>query len=97
MRRSTDRILTTHVGSMVRTHEIMEGMEAAALNRPCDEQKLAADVRAGIEQGVRKQSEVGIDVPSNVEYGRQGFRSYINERLDGLALPPLDPGETCSV
>jgi 5-methyltetrahydropteroyltriglutamate--homocysteine methyltransferase len=91
MQRSTDRILTTHAGSLVRTREIMEAMKAAALGRPYDQQQRAADIRSGIDQVVRKQVEVGIDVPSNGEYGRQGFRSYINERLQGLALVPLDP------
>jgi 5-methyltetrahydropteroyltriglutamate--homocysteine methyltransferase len=69
----------------------MEGMKAVALGRPYDQRQLAADVRSGTEQVVRKQVEVGIDVPSNGEYGRQGFRSYINDRLQGVALVPLDP------
>src|SRR5205085_8158767 len=69
----------------------MEGMKAAALDRPYDQQQLAADIRSGTEHVVRKQVEVGMDVPSNGEYGRQGFRSYINDRLKGLALVPLDP------
>ena len=42
MKRSTDRILTTHVGSLVRTREIIEGMKALDLGRPYDEAKLSA-------------------------------------------------------
>ena len=93
MKRSTDRILTTHVGSLVRTREISEGMKARTLNRPYDQEKLARDIRAGVIEVVRQQVEVGIDIPSDGEYSRHGFVSYINDRMGGLEPRPLDPGE----
>ena len=86
MKRSTDRILTTHVGSLVRTPAILEGMKASVLNRPYDQAKLARDIREGIFEVVRKQAEVGIDIPSHGELGRLGFRGYISERLGGLEV-----------
>ncbi len=89
MKRSADRILTTHVGSLVRTARIIEGMKAQTLNRPYDATQLAADIREGVAEVVRQQVEVGIDVPSNGEYSRAGFRTYINDRLSGLELRPL--------
>src|SRR4051794_15802987 len=93
MQRSSQRILTTHVGSLVRTPEIMEGMKARALNRPYDEARLNEDIKRGVAEVVRQQVDVGVDVPSNGEFSREGFRSYINERLGGIEPCPLDPDE----
>jgi 5-methyltetrahydropteroyltriglutamate--homocysteine methyltransferase len=93
MKRSTDRILTTHVGSLVRTREIIEGMKARTLKQPYDEAKLEQDIRDGIREVVRKQVEIGVDIPSDGEYGRQGCHCYVHERLTGLELLPLEPGE----
>jgi 5-methyltetrahydropteroyltriglutamate--homocysteine methyltransferase len=93
MRRSTERILTTHSGSLIRTREIIEGMKARTIGRPYDEARLAADVRAGVLDVVRKQVDVGIDVVNDGELGRRGFMSYINERLSGIEPRPADPGE----
>src|SRR5712691_5948796 len=93
LKRSTERILTTHVGSLVRTPEILQGMKARVLNRPHDREKFATDVRKGILEVVRKQAEIGIDIPSDGEYGRQGFRGYVNERLGGIVPRDLHTGE----
>jgi 5-methyltetrahydropteroyltriglutamate--homocysteine methyltransferase len=93
MRRSTERILTTHVGSLVRTREIIEGMKARALNEPYDQAQLASDVRRGVSEVVRKQVSIGIDIPSDGEYGRHSFRGYMNDRLGGLEVRPIDPQE----
>jgi 5-methyltetrahydropteroyltriglutamate--homocysteine methyltransferase len=94
MQRSTDRILTTHVGSLIRTPEIMEGMKTRVLGRPYDEAKFAADIRQGIVDVVRKQVEIGIDIPNDGEFARQGFAAYVNHRLSGLDLRPPEPGES---
>ena len=93
MKRSTDRILTTHVGSLARTRDIIEGMKARRLSRGYDATALADSIRRGVMDVVRKQVELGIDIPSDGEYGRYGFFSYINERLGGLEPRDLEPGE----
>jgi 5-methyltetrahydropteroyltriglutamate--homocysteine methyltransferase len=93
MRRSTDRILTTHVGSLVRTPQILQGFKARAIGAPYDDARLAEDVRQGVAEVVRKQVDIGIDIPSDGEYGRPGFRAYINSRLTGLEHRPYEPGE----
>jgi 5-methyltetrahydropteroyltriglutamate--homocysteine methyltransferase len=89
LERSTDRILTTHVGSLVRPPQILRGVKAHVMHEPYDDEQFAQDVQSGIQAVVRKQAEIGIDIPSDGEYGRQGFRGYINERLNGLV--PRDP------
>src|SRR4051812_39449804 len=93
MKRSTDHILTTHVGSLVRTPQIIEGMKAKTLGNPYDEAQLAADVRDGVRQVVRKQVEVGIDIPSDGEVSRHGFTSYVHERMGGIEPRELDLNE----
>jgi 5-methyltetrahydropteroyltriglutamate--homocysteine methyltransferase len=93
MKRSTDRILTTHVGSLVRPPAILEGMKARVLKKPYDQDRLARDVHQGIRDVVRKQAEVGIDIPSDGEFGRQGFEAYISERLSGVEPQEQPPGE----
>src|SRR4051812_21915821 len=93
MRGSTEKILTTHVGSLIRTREIIEGMKARTLAQPYDQAKFAADIERGIEQVVRKQIEIGIDIPNDGEYRRRGYTTYIHERLGGLERRTLDSNE----
>jgi 5-methyltetrahydropteroyltriglutamate--homocysteine methyltransferase len=93
MHRSTDRILTTHVGSLARPPDILRGMKARTIGAPYDQHRLARDIQAGIQAVVRQQIETGIDVPNDGEFGRHGFVSYIHERLSGLSPRPLEPGE----
>src|SRR5262245_38847724 len=93
MKRSTDRILTTHVGSLVRPINILRGMKARTIDQPYDQIVLAEDIRNGIRDVVRQQVEVGIDIPSDGEFGRPGFVNYIHERLSGIERRPLDPDE----
>ncbi len=93
MKRSKDRILTTHVGSLVRTPAIMLGLKARVPGQPYDQARLAADVRQGIVDVVRKQVEIGIDIPNDGELARLGFAAYAAHRLDGLQLRPAEPNE----
>jgi 5-methyltetrahydropteroyltriglutamate--homocysteine methyltransferase len=80
----------------VRTREIIEGMKARTLRMPYDSAALATEVKRGIEQVVRQQAEVGIDIVNDGEYGRRSFTAYINERLGGLTPRKIDPGENVS-
>ena len=95
MKRSSTRILTTHVGSLVRTPEIIEVMRATEgrEKRPYDEQAFAQSLHTGVAEVVRKQAEVGVDVVSDGEYGKRGWTQYVRERLGGLELRELTPGE----
>jgi 5-methyltetrahydropteroyltriglutamate--homocysteine methyltransferase len=84
VKRSTERILTTHVGSLVRPAEILEDILAKVRREPYDEAAFAEKVSRGVRDVVRKQAEVGIDVPSDGEYSKPSFSSYITDRLNGL-------------
>jgi 5-methyltetrahydropteroyltriglutamate--homocysteine methyltransferase len=93
VKRSIDRVLTTHSGSLVRTPAIIEGMKARTVGRPYDETRLAEDIRAGVLDVVRRQVEAGIDIPNDGEYPRRGFMGYVNERLGGLEPRAPEPEE----
>ncbi len=93
MKRSTDRILTTHVGSLVRPRPIIEGMRARALGASHDSVALQSAIDQGVADVVRHQLDIGIDIPNDGEYARQGYTSYINERLSGLEPRELEADE----
>jgi 5-methyltetrahydropteroyltriglutamate--homocysteine methyltransferase len=94
MKRSIDRILTTHVGSLVRPHELVELMRAKDGGQAYDPKELAARVKSSVKEVVQKQVEVGIDIPSDGEYGKPSFSGYVNERLTGFERRPRDPNES---
>ena len=98
MKRSTDRILTTHSGSLIRTREIIEGMKARTIGRPYDRDTLDAAIRDGVQQVVRQQVEAGIDVVNDGEFGKPTdttndadhghgvWAMYVRERLTGFEV-----------
>jgi 5-methyltetrahydropteroyltriglutamate--homocysteine methyltransferase len=94
MKRSMDRMLTTHVGSLVRPPGLVDLMRAKDSGQAYDPEKLAANVRSSVRQVVHRQVEVGIDVPSDGEYGKPSFSGYVNERLSGFTRRPRDPNES---
>ena len=93
MKRSTDRILTTHVGSLVRPADVLESILTKVSGQPIDEAAFAAMVREGVKENVRKQAEVGIDVPSDGEVSKSSFSGYVTERLGGLRVVNEPPPE----
>jgi len=91
MKRSTDRILTTHVGSLCRPPDVLEQILTKLSGQPRDEAAFAKMVRAGVKENVRMQAEVGIDVPSDGEVSKSSFSGYITERLGGLKVVAEPP------
>ena len=84
MERSTHRILTTHVGSLVRTPEIIEAMSKASVGIPYDDATFRDHLRKAVADVVRRQAEVGIDIPSDGEFGKRGWFHYVTERFTGF-------------
>jgi len=93
MKTSTDRILTTHVGSIPRPESILALLRARLNGQPIDEGELAARVAEAVAAVVRKQAEVGVDVVSDGEMSKTSFLGYTDERLTGFATStaPADP------
>jgi 5-methyltetrahydropteroyltriglutamate--homocysteine methyltransferase len=94
MKRSTDRILTTHVGSLVRPSGLVELMRAKENGQPYDQQELTARVQSSVREVVQKQVETRVDIISDGEYGKPSFSGYVNERLSGFERRPRDPNES---
>jgi 5-methyltetrahydropteroyltriglutamate--homocysteine methyltransferase len=94
MKRSTDRILTTHVGSLVRPPGLVELMRAKENGQPYDQQELVARVQSAVREVVHKQVETAVDIISDGEYGKPSFSGYVNERLSGFERRPRDPHES---
>jgi 5-methyltetrahydropteroyltriglutamate--homocysteine methyltransferase len=84
MKRSTERILTTHVGSLARPEGILTSMQARAAGKVIDETAFGRQVSDAVATCVRKQVEAGIDVVSDGEQGKDSFYAYARERLGGF-------------
>jgi len=84
MKRSSDRILTTHVGSLPRPDDLFELMLARMDGKPVDDAAYAARVRKAVEDSVKQQVDSGLDVVSDGEMGKPSFITYASQRLAGL-------------
>jgi 5-methyltetrahydropteroyltriglutamate--homocysteine methyltransferase len=93
MKRSTDRILTTHVGSLIRPQALQEFMRAKQGDTPYDRAGYEACLAQSIADVVRRQAETGIDVISDGEFGKAiSWNQYVVERLSGFELRAIPPG-----
>jgi 5-methyltetrahydropteroyltriglutamate--homocysteine methyltransferase len=88
MKQSTERILTTHVGSLPRPPDLLAMIQAKEQGEAFDPDAFAARVRSAVAEVVRRQAECGIDIVADGEMGRFGFIPYVNERLSGLEARP---------
>jgi 5-methyltetrahydropteroyltriglutamate--homocysteine methyltransferase len=93
MKRSTDRILTTHVGSLARPDDLIALLRLKERGQPYDRDHFATLVREAVVDVVRKQVDAGIDIVTDGEQGKESFFGYINDRFDGFELKPAPPGE----
>src|SRR5258707_1711329 len=84
MKRSTDRILTTHVGSLPRPDDLRAMILKKQRGEAIDDGAFAARVKSAVGEIVRRQAEAGIDIVADGEMGRIGFIPYVNERLSGI-------------
>ena len=84
MKHSTQRILTTHVGSLPRPADLLATILAKEQGAPFDAELYARRVKSAVAEVVRRQAECGIDVVADGEVGRFGFIPYVNERLAGI-------------
>lgn len=83
MKHSTERILTTHVGSLTRPPEIIAMQDRHETGKPFEGQD-AETLRRAIIDVMKQQKEVGIDIPNDGEFSKPGFANYILDRLSGF-------------
>jgi 5-methyltetrahydropteroyltriglutamate--homocysteine methyltransferase len=84
MKRSADRILTTHTGSLPRPADLVRMMYAREEGVPVDGPALAARIRTAVAEVVRKQTEAGITVVNDGELSKPSYATYIKDRLNGF-------------
>jgi 5-methyltetrahydropteroyltriglutamate--homocysteine methyltransferase len=88
MRRSTERIITTHTGSLPRPPELVAPLQAKDGGDPYDEAALAARVRQSVFDVVARQAATGLDVIGDGEHSKSSFTAYLGPRLAGLSRAP---------
>src|SRR5256885_8839929 len=93
MRRSTERILTTHAGSLIRPAPLLQFIGARQRRQPYDEQAYQDCLRNSVSEIVGRQASIGIDAPSDGEFGKSiSWSQYALERLSGFERRPVKPG-----
>lgn len=84
MKTSTDRILTTHVGSLPRPQEVVDLLFAQDRGEAYDQAKFDETMRRAVSEAVKKQEECGVDVVSDGETSKISYATYIRHRLTGF-------------
>jgi 5-methyltetrahydropteroyltriglutamate--homocysteine methyltransferase len=88
IQQNTDRIQTTHIGSLPRPHNVLDGLKAKFGGQPFDQKNLDATIANAVKDTVRKQVDCGIDIVTDGEFSKPGFFTYIRERLEGFEARP---------
>src|SRR5262249_48793907 len=85
MKLSTDRILTTHVGSLPRSKTVVDLLVKREQSESSDRAEFDRVMEEAVSETVRKQVDIGIDVVSDGETSKIGYATYIKDRLTGFA------------
>src|SRR5580658_5231811 len=94
MHRSTDRILTTHVGSLPRSKAVADVLFARERDDVADPEMGAPVIAAAVAEVVHRQVAVGVDVVSDGEMSKISYATYIAKRFSGFAGDtPREPGQ----
>jgi 5-methyltetrahydropteroyltriglutamate--homocysteine methyltransferase len=93
MKRSTSRILTTHVGSLIRPDALQEFLRAKQSGEPYDPAAYDKCLADSVAEVVGRQAQAGIDVVSDGEFGKSiSWSQYVLERLSGFERRPIKQG-----
>jgi 5-methyltetrahydropteroyltriglutamate--homocysteine methyltransferase len=88
LQQNSDRIQTTHIGSLPRPHDLLDIMKAKLNKQPYDEGKYQRLLTKAVADTIRKQADCGIDFVTDGEFSKPGFFTYIQERLEGFEARP---------
>src|SRR6202140_1552250 len=90
MKRSDNRILTTHVGSLIRPPALQEFLRAKQAGKPYDKQNYERCLTDSVATIVRREAQAGVDVVSDGEFGKSiSWSQYALERLSGFERRPI--------
>ncbi len=84
MKRSTERFLTTHAGSLPRPEDLVRMMYAKEEGVPVDHAALASRIRSAVEDIVHKQAGAGVDIVNDGEMSKPSYATYVKDRLAGF-------------
>ncbi|HTY68085.1 MAG TPA: cobalamin-independent methionine synthase II family protein [Alphaproteobacteria bacterium] len=84
MKRSSERFLTTHTGSLPRPDDLIRMMFAKEEGVPVDAAALAARIRSAVAEVVRLQVDAGVDIVNDGELSKPSYATYIKDRLNGF-------------
>ena len=93
MKRSTERVLTTHAGSLPRPLALQNVIKTYLDVQSYEEVELTGQIQSAVVEVVRQQADAGVDIPSDGEQSKTGFLLYGNDRLSGFELVQIQPGE----
>src|SRR5579862_7566143 len=94
MAMNQNRILTTHVGSLIRPPQLIPFLKAIEDGGSYDEAAFAECLRDSVGEVVGRQAEAGVDIVSDGEYGKTGnWAWYIHQRIAGFTERPAMPEE----
>src|ERR1700760_4367339 len=89
-----DRILTTHVGSLIRPAKLIDFWRLIEDGKPYDEAAFEACLTESVADVVQQQAETGIDMVSDGEFSKgANWAFYVHKRLSGIAVRPATPEE----
>src|SRR6185437_6836880 len=84
MKRSVDRFLTTHTGSLPRPPDLVDMMFAKEEGVPVESAALASRIRGAVAEVVQKQLAAGVDIVNDGEMSKPSYATYIKDRLEGF-------------
>jgi 5-methyltetrahydropteroyltriglutamate--homocysteine methyltransferase len=88
IQQNTDRIQTTHIGSLPRPHAVLDIMKLKYNGQPYEQKAYDTTIARAVSESIRKQVECGIDIVTDGEVSKPGFFTYVRERLDGFESRP---------
>jgi len=93
MKRSINRILTTHVGSLIRPPQLLEMVRARQTSGSTDSKAYNKCLSESVADVVRRQADAGVDIVNDGEYGKStSWSLYALKRLSGFELRPFQAG-----
>ena len=84
MKRSTERILATHTGSLPRPDDLLTMLQRRESGEALDAATLADRIKSAVGEIVRKQIDAGVDIVNDGEMGKPSYSTYVKDRLRGF-------------
>ena len=86
---AAERILTTHVGSLIRPPELVAYLKPLLDSQPYDEAAFEKCLKSSVAEVVRRQAAIGLDLISDGEFGKTHWYRYAIERFSGIQSRPV--------